>query len=171
MVNQITLKGAVYGGVENQYLLAQKYYYGIGAEKNLKIAEEWYKQAARGGHTASMFMYAYLLLTGESGSINLKKGTRYLKRACERNFAQAILLLARNYYYGYGVKRSEKKAFKLWKRGALLGSAESEYYLGLCYSKGIHVKQNIAKSKQHLFNALENGFDLAGQYVDNLETW
>ena len=42
--------------------------------------------------------------------------------------------MARNYFYGFGIKRSERKAFKLWQKGTKLGSAEAEYYLGLCYS-------------------------------------
>ena len=161
MVNQITMQGAVYGKVENQYLLAQKYYYGIGVEQNLRIAEEWYKECAKKGHVAGTFMYAYLLLSGESGKIDLKLGTKYLKRACNRNFEQAILLLARNYYYGYGVKRSEKRAYKLWKKGTALGSAEAEYYLGICYSNEIYVRRNIAKSKKHIYNALNAGFTVA----------
>ena len=65
------------------------------------------------------------------------------------------------YYYGYGVKKNHKYAFKLWDKGAKLGCPEAEYYLGLCYAKGIHVKVNILKSKRHLYNALEKGYGLA----------
>ena len=78
------------------------------------------------------------------------------------------MLLARNFYYGYGVKRNEKKAFKLWSKGAKQGLAEAEYYLGLCYSKGIYVKSNIRKSKKHLYNALDNGFDIARTAISDL---
>ncbi|MBE5742404.1 MAG: sel1 repeat family protein [Clostridiales bacterium] len=167
MTSQAILKGAIDGLKENQYLLAEKYYYGMGAEKNVALAESWYKEAAKRGHTASIYMYAYLLLSGEGGNIDLKKGTRYLKKAVKRNYLHALLLLARNYYYGYGVKKSEKFAFKLWDKGAKLGCPEAEYYLGLCYAKGIHVKTNILKSKKHLYNALENGYQIASIAIED----
>lgn len=161
MTSQAILKGAIDGLKENQYLMAEKYYYGIGADKNLALAESWYKEASKRGHVASTYMYAYMLLTGESGNIDVKKGTKYLKRAVKKNYLHALLLLARNYYYGYGVKKSNKYAFKLWDKGTKLGCPEAEYYLGLCYAKGIHVKANILKSKKHLYNALENGYQMA----------
>ena len=47
MINKMILKGAIDGGVENQFLLAQKYYHGIGENKNLPLAESWYKEAAK----------------------------------------------------------------------------------------------------------------------------
>lgn len=168
MINQFVLKRAIDGEVENQYIIAQRYYYGIGGEKNLAVAESWYLEAAKRGHVASMFMYAYMLLTGENGKLNVETGTKYLKKACAKNYLNAILMLARNYYYGFGVKRSEKMAYKLWERGAKRGSAEAEYYLGLCYSKGIYVKPNVLKSKKHLLNALSNGFSMAQDAISDL---
>ena len=168
MLNQTVLKGAIGGLTENQYLLGQKYYYGNGEDRNIELATSWYELAAKKGHASASFMYAYILLSGENGKINVKKGTKYLKRACHKNHSQSILLLARNYYYGYGVKPSYKKAYKLWKRGTKMGCPEAEYYLGLCYMKGIHVSKNVLKAKKHLYNALDNGFDLAKITIKDL---
>jgi len=159
MLSQAVLKGAIGGRAENQYLLGQKYYYGKGTDKNLTLAESWFKESAKRGHLGATFMYAYLLLTGESGIVDIKKGIKFLKRASAKNYSHALLMLARNYYYGFGVERSEKKAFRLWEKGYKLGIAEAEYYMGICYVKGIYVKENTLKGKRHIFNAVENGFN------------
>lgn len=158
MMSQAVLKGAIDGLAENQYLLGQKYYYGVGESKNLTLAESWFKESAKRGHVGATFMYAYLLLSGESGIVDLKQGVKFLKRACSKNYSYALLMLAKNYYYGYGVEKSDKKAFKLWEKGYKLGFAEAEYYMGLCYAKGIYVKENTLKGKKHVLNALENGY-------------
>ena len=160
-VSRIMLKAAICGGTENQFLLGEKYFYGYGEQKNLALAESWYKEAAKKGHAAATYMYGYMTINGLAGEINLRKGNLLIKKAAAKNNLKAMLLLARNYYYGYGIKRNEKKAFKTWEKGAKLGCAEAEYYLGLCYEKGIYVKPDLMRAKKHLYNALESGFDLA----------
>ena len=96
------------------------------------------------------------------------KGFGLVKKAAKFNHPKAVMLLARSYYYGYGVRRSEKKAFRTWQKGAKLGITEAEYYLGLCYDKGIYVKRDVIEAKKHLYAALENGFDIAKTAIDDL---
>ncbi len=166
--SKMILKGAIDGVTENQFLLGEKYFYGSGETRNVALAESWYKEAAKRGHASATYMVGYILLSGVAGKIDMRKGTAYLKRAAAKNHVKAVLLLARNYYYGYGLKRNEKKAFKAWRKAALLGSPEAEYYLGLCYGKGIYVRQDFIKAKKHLYNAFENGFDLAEVAINDL---
>lgn len=165
MASKLIMKGAIAGREENQFLIAQKYFFGHGEDRNYEVAAAWYKEAARRGHAAAQYMYAYILLTGIAGKVNVKLGNAYLKKSAAKNNLNAILLLARNYYYGLGFEkdlaRNRKMAFKLWQKGANLGCAEAEYYLGLCYCKGIHVKTDMIKSKKHILSALEKGFSPA----------
>ena len=161
MINKLILKGAIEGRTENQFLLGENYFYGVRCEQNYKLAGSWYKEAAKRGHAAAMYMYGYMAMFGLLGKTDIAEGTRYVKRAAAKGNLHAILLLARNYYDGFGVKKNDKKAFLFWKKGAELGCPEAEYYLGLCYEKGIYVRENILKSKRHLYNALENGYSLA----------
>ena len=152
------MKGAAQGRTENQYLMGEKYFYGLGVETDVKVAGSWYKEAAKRGHAAAAYMYGYILLTGMAGTIDLKRGNGYMKKATRLSDKNAALFLARNYYYGYGLKKNDKRAYKLWKKGAKKGCAEAEYYLGLCYEKGIYVKPDVLKAKRHLLAAFENGF-------------
>lgn len=166
-VSKIIMKGAIDGIVENQFLLGEKYFFGVGETRNVLLAASWYKEAAKRGHVSAMYMYGYILLSGAAGKVEMKKGAWFIKRAAAKNHPKAIILLAENYFYGYGVKRDEKKAFKTWQKGARMGLAEAEYYLGLCYGKGIYVKQDFIEAKRHLYKALENGFDIAREAVDD----
>lgn len=158
MVNKIMIKSAFDGNAESGYQLGERYFYGKGVAADRRIAKEWYKFAADKGHCGARYMYGYLLLAEARGEQDLILGIKYLKKAANGMHTGAMLLLARNYFYGVGVKKNEKKAVKEWKRAALIGCPEADYYLGLCYEKGIAVKTDIVKSKRHLYFALENGY-------------
>ena len=67
------------------------------------------------------------------------------------------------------MKKNEKKAFKLWGKGAKLYGGESAYYYGLCYAKGIGVKQNLVKAEKYLQIALSGGFVLAKTAISDLK--
>ena len=108
----------------------------------------------------SLFIYSYALLNANSYK-DMKTGGRYLKKAARKNHQDSLLLLARNYYYGYGVKKSDKKAYETWGKGAKKGNAECAYYYGLCYAKGIHTAVNIKMAEKYFNIALNKGFSIA----------
>ena len=97
MINKLILKGAIEGRTENQFLLGENYFYGVRCEQNYKLAGSWYKEAAKRGHAAAMYMYGYMAMFGLLGKTDIAEGTRYVKRAAAKGNLHAILLLARNY--------------------------------------------------------------------------
>ncbi|MBQ4099824.1 MAG: sel1 repeat family protein [Clostridia bacterium] len=115
----------------------------------------------------SLFTYAYALLNANSYS-DMKKGAKVLQKAVSKNDIDAVLLLARNYYYGYGVKKNDKKAYKFWKKGVRLDSGESAYYCGLCFAKGIYVGKNRKKAEKYLSIADDLGFAFAKNAIADL---
>ena len=143
---------------EMQFSVAKKIFSESEKEENAIFAFRLYSDIAKRGHHGAEFMTGYMLQTGIAGKVNFKKGTRYLKRASNGNNADAILLLARNYYYGAGAERKVKKAFRLWQKGAKQFNAECEYYVGLCYLKGEGVRENRKKAKEFFERALKHGF-------------
>ncbi|MBR1867002.1 MAG: sel1 repeat family protein [Clostridia bacterium] len=143
---------------ERQFNIAQKYFYGGEGEEDISLASEWYEEAAKRGHPEAQYMRGYILQAGLTGKVDYRKGHGYLKRAASGDNIQAILMLARNYYYGAGAQRKVGKAVKMWKKGAELGCPEAEYYLGLCYYKGDYVRKNDKKARSHFQNALKGGF-------------
>ena len=121
MINKLILKGALEGRTENQFLLGENYFYGVNCEKNYELAGSWYREAAKRGHAAATYMYGYMLMFGLLNKTDLSEGSKYIRRAAEKGNLQAVLLIARNYYYGFGVRKNDKKAFRWWKKGAQLG--------------------------------------------------
>ena len=165
MINKVLIKSAIDGNAESCYMLAEKYYNGIGVEKNREIAKDWYYQAAKKGHASAQYMYGYILCVSARGEKDLALGVKYVKASANKLHTGAMLLLARNYFYGVGVKKSERKAFKVWKKASEIGCPEAQYYLGLCYDKGIYVKRDVLKSKKYLFRALENGYNASNNIL------
>lgn len=166
-MSNVMVKGEAVSRAESYFAAGEKYFFGNGEDKNVALAKICYIKAAKCGNASAAYMAGFIMVSGTEGKTNVRRGTAYLKKAAAKYHDGAILLLARNYYYGYGVKRNVKKAFRCWERGAEAGCAEAEYYLGLCYAKGIYVRKNLPKAKKHLTEALENGFSIARDAIDD----
>lgn len=167
-MSSVLIKGETVNRAEDYFAAGEKYFFGNGEEKNVALAKICYMKAAKCGNASAAFMAGYIMVSGAEGKSNVRKGTAYLKKAAAKNHDGALLFLARNYYYGYGVKRNVKKAFLCWEKGEEIGSAEAAYYLGLCFAKGIYVKQNPLKAREYLTEALENGFTFAKTAIDDI---
>ena len=141
------IKEALNKNKECCYMLAEKYYYGKGVPADRRLAKEWYEASAKMGHVSAQYMYGYILCASARGEEDLKAGIKYVKKAAGRLHTEAMLLLARNYFYGVGVDKNVKKAVKIWKKASEIGCPEAKYYLGLCYDKGATVKRNVMKAK------------------------
>lgn len=50
--------------------------------------------------------------------------------------------LGRFYAEGLGVAQDEKRAFRLFERGAALGEVSAQSWLGHCYGNGIGIDKN-----------------------------
>ena len=153
------IKEALNKNKECCYMLGEKYYYGKGVPADRRLAKEWYEASAKLGHVSAQYMYGYILCASARGEEDLKTGLKYVKKAARSLHAEAMLLLARNYFYGVGVDKNVKKAVKIWKKASEIGCPAAKYYLGLCYDKGVTVRRNVMKAKKYLFAALEDGYD------------
>lgn len=167
-MSSVMIKGDALSRAEGLFAAGEKYFFGNGEEKNVPLAKICYMKAAKCGDASAAYMAGFIMVSGAEGKTNVRRGTAYLKKAAAKNHEGALLLLARNYYYGYGVKRNVKKAYLYWERGAEIGSAEAAYYLGLCFAKGIYVRQNPLKARKYLTCALERGFTLAKSAIDDI---
>ena len=117
-----------------------------------------YRKSANKGHAAAQYKYGYMLSRGLVKEANFKKGMRYIRRSAMQGYGEAILELARGYYYGFGVKRNLRRAVRAWRLGAKLKISEAEYYLGLAYFKGEGVKRNKKKAEILFEKAKTGGF-------------
>jgi TPR repeat protein len=72
----------------------------------------------------------------------LAKAVPLLREAAEGGHAEAAYDLAVCYEKGAGVKKSEKKASRLYLKAALLGDKQSIYEVGRCYWHGLGVRRD-----------------------------
>ena len=77
----------------------------------------------------------------------------------ENDVPEAIITLGEAYYRGnLGLKRSAKKAFKIYKRGEELGNLKAMDTLAWMYEKGDGVKSDKSKAMQLFRTAADGGF-------------
>ncbi len=160
MVDRLAIK---YFGNSSElgFLNGEKSFYGINRDKSNEYAKRYYRLSAKRGHAGAQYMYGYILTRGIAGQVNVKKGVRYIKRAAKQNYVPAIMETAKNYYYGFGLKKSGRQAMNFWRRGAFLGDGEANYYLGLCYHKGEFVRKNEKLAEKYFSVAREKGVNLS----------
>jgi TPR repeat protein len=73
---------------------------------------------------------------------DIARGTELLQRAVKKNIPDAAHDLAVSFEKGIGVQKSERKAFELYVRAALLGDRQSLYEVGRMYYHGIGASKN-----------------------------
>lgn len=80
-----------------------------------------------------------------------------------------MLALARMYHYGVGVEKNPKMAASIYEKLAVRQNAYAQYQLGTYYLEGIAVERSLAKGKQLLQQASENGSVQARKMLQRLE--
>lgn len=68
-----------------------------------------------------------------------------------------LLEKGENYYFGRGVRRNEKKAYKYFLDAARFKNEYAESYLGLFYEKGIGISRNYEIAYQWYYKAANKG--------------
>jgi TPR repeat protein len=115
-------KAAKLGSVEAQRDLGCYYFWGEdGIEKNDNLSRKWYKRAAKNGHTDAQYNLGLMLLDGEGGSVNIKKGLKWLKRAANNKNIHpmskcAAGVLAQIYDNGYFGIPKDRIKFRKWEK-------------------------------------------------------
>ncbi len=131
---------------ESNFITAERKFYSENAPYS--DAENDYKKAAARGHAAAQYMYGYMLSRGIGEKVNVRRGMRLIKSSARKAYAPAIIATALGYYYGFGFKRSLRRAAKYWAKGNAMGIKEATYYLALAYMKGEGVKKDEKRANE-----------------------
>lgn len=95
-------------------------------------------EADRSGDARATYALATWYLHGSKFTRkNIPRGNEMLQRAAAKNIPEAAYDLAVSLEKGLGVEKSEKSAFELYTRAALLGDRQSLYEVGRMYYHGI----------------------------------
>ena len=97
----------------------------------------------------------------ESG--NYAEAFRLMKPLAEQGDVKAQNILGFYYHKGLGVKQSDRKAVKWYRKAAEQEQAEAQYILGVAYFSGHGVVRNYKKAVNWYRKAAEQG-DVGAQY-------
>ncbi|GES72661.1 kinase-like domain-containing protein [Rhizophagus clarus] len=140
------------------YNLGRCYEYGMGVDKNDKLAFEYYQKSAEQGHIDGKFRLGNCFDKGIGTQINkIKAFELYKEVAGEGNkFAQNIL----GYFYekGEGTKKNVKEAIFWYRKAADNGNEIAQYNLGIFYENGIGIEINENKAFKYYNKSAEQGY-------------
>ncbi len=162
------LSEAKSGDPAMQSNLGVMYFEGIGVEKNLSKAADWYKKAAEQGYAVGQSNLATQLLHGLGVEQDATKAAKWYERAASQNYAQAQYALANLYVSGRGVDRDYRTAREWYEKAAVNGLAGGHTGLALLYQNGWGVQQNLAKALEHYRQAAEDGDTAALRGIANM---
>lgn len=133
------------GDHEAQYNLGILYMKGLGVEKDLKAAFNWYKRSAANGNTDAMYNLGIMYDKGRVIYRSTKDATKWWKKAAELGNADAQFNIAVEYAYGRNLGKDVPLALSWWKKSARQGHQDSRAALYRVYSEGLF---NIEKDME-----------------------
>ena len=162
MLDRDLMIKAEQGDKASQYELGMYYF----NENCLNFAFYWIMRSAKGGDSRAMFVLGEFYRKGIGVKIDLKKSYKWLKKASKEQNTKAMNALITDYMEGV-FPSSSHKTLKLCKKSSKSDSKLGEYYLGLCYYKGIGVKRDIEKARYHFTMSAVHGFEFAKSQLCN----
>ena len=134
--------------------LGDLYFDGFGVEKNMELAEHWYKAAIQADN--------YLAIT-RLGILygNLEKYDEaiiYYQEAIKKGDPAAMNSMGLLYQHGFGVKHDISQSVKLYQDAANKDGIGGLINLGLMYEEGLGVPQNYEKAIELYTRAYQLGY-------------
>lgn len=119
-------ENAVLGNHEAQFLYAQCAEFGLGIEKSLPTAREYYEKAAIKGNAKAQYklgmFYSLGIVVNQSDNLAFV----WFQKAAKQGHMEAMFELGICYFHGYGTNESKPDAIKWWLNAAKLGHPEAK---------------------------------------------
>lgn len=111
---------------------------------HLTCAIEYFTKAADKGNHQAQYNLGKLLLSDESGQINIEKALQYLNLSASQGNDEAEVLLAKIYSEGKIVSKNDQKAAQFYKKAAYHNRVDAMkmYGLMLMEGKGVPINKN-----------------------------
>ena len=138
-----------------QYRIGKMYCYGLGTEKNLKQAFDWFSKSAVKGNKFAQFSLANMYYYGNGVEKDLSEAFRWYSNADKQGQPYAAYAIAQMYSNGEGVA-ADKDLAHIYYQKALNGFLDLEnkdraddnlfYKIGMMYKNGLGTEKDIAKA-------------------------
>ncbi len=130
------------------------YEYGLGVERDLVKAVEYYRLAAEQGYARGQNLLGWCYDNGLGVDQNYQEAVKWYRLAAEQGNALAQNNLGFCYEYGAGVEQDYSEAVKWYRLSAEQGNASGQNNLGNCYRIGTGVVQDYSEAvKWHHLSA------------------
>ena len=141
------------------YKAALCYESGIGIEQDFKRAFAFFELAANLGHTQSMWHAANYLSDGVGTQRDFWAAFKWYSKGAEAGHADCYLQMAHFAFKGIGTVKNYAKAFFCYNKAFELGAdrRETALRIGVCYLRGLGVKENRAQALEWLKKSAATG--------------
>ena len=119
---------------------------GLGVEKDLKKAFEYFNQAAAENDPVALDNLGNTYLLGLGIEKDYAKALELFSKSAEKGCVNALADLGFMYSQGFGVKQDYKKAVEFFRKAADKGNAFGITALGDMYARGTGVPQDFRKA-------------------------
>jgi len=154
---------------KSQYNVGLLYANGLGVQKDLVEAQQWYEKAAKQGNGAAQYNLAQLYhLQGQKDVHAYERAKYWYEKAIEAGIKEAYNNLGTLYLKALGMKKNEQKAFELFSQGTQNGDGAAQVNMAVLYAWGQTVSHDKIKAYENLKKALKDGKSEASEYLDKL---
>lgn len=150
-------KASEEGDVYATHFMGIKYLFGIGVEKNSKIAASYFEKAANFGDSESMFNLGRMYEKGNDIEADYEKASSYYRKAIECGNVNAMVNLAFMLKDGKGIKMNIEEAAKLFKMAADKGDIESMNNYGFLIIEKQIKNDNMNEASFYFKSAADQG--------------
>lgn len=151
------------GEASAQFNLGVMYASGLGVNRDMQVAMNWWSRAAaqlhvRAAHNLALAMLAgEPVLDGQGAEPDYTSVLRYLKIGADAGYPNSEYTLGKLYAEGVGVEKDERRAAELFLSSAIKGFAKAQYNLGKVYRDGNGMEKDEALSLFWFMQAAERG--------------
>lgn len=151
------------GDAASQFNMGVMYANGLGVDRDVSVAMDWWGRAARQLHVRAAHNLALAMLAGEpiTGGVPSEPDfpgiLRYLKIGSDAGYPNSEYTLGKLYAEGVGVEKDPRRAAELFLSASIKGFAKAQYNLGKVYRDGNGMKQDEALSMFWFNEAAERG--------------
>lgn len=151
------------GDAAAQFNLGVMYANGLGVDRHMETAMDWWSRAARQLHVRAAHNLALAMLAGEPvvGGVRAESDfpviLRYLKIGSDAGYPNSEYTLGKLYAEGVGVERDERRAAELFLSASIKGFAKAQYNLGKVYRDGRGMNRDEELSIFWFLEAAERG--------------
>lgn len=117
---------AILGNPEAQFLYAQCAEFGLGIERSLVTAHEYYEKAAIKGNAKAQYKLGVFYNLGIVVEQSDNLAFIWFQKSAKQGHVEAMFELGICYFHGYGTTESKPDAINWWLKAAKLGHPEAK---------------------------------------------